>query len=227
MPDERTLRFLHELERADEEAAATLAELDDLAARVERLRARAPELARLAAQLPVERERLRGALVQTEQRSEAARRDLRAAETALEAAAGDERREAEARHAVTRAGDTLRMAERKTEELSRELAQAERDAEAAVRESQELSEAATSLAAELRDRPRLAEEGGAAPRAGLEGVGEWASAARAALFVARGTLAREREGLIRQANELGTIILGEPIRTSAAADVARRVERIR
>lgn len=226
VPDERTLAFLRELERADGEAATALAELDDLAARVERLRVRAPELARLAAELPVEQGRLRGALADARQRSDAARQDLRAAEAALEAAPGDGRREAAARHAVTRAGDTLRMAERKEEELSRELAQCQRDAEATARESGELNETAASLAAELCGRPRLAEQAGAAPSAGLEGVGDWASAARAALFVARGTLAREREGLIRQANELGTILLGEPILASAASDVARRVERI-
>lgn len=227
MPHERALAILRELERADEAAAVALAELDELADRVERLRVRAPELARLVAELPVEQKRLRGALLEATERADAAQMDLRAAEAALESAAGDERREAGARHAVTSAGDALRMAERHAEELARELARSELEAEAAIRESDELTETAASLAAELRGRPRLAEQAGTALNAGLEGVGEWASAARASLLVARGTLAREREGLVRQANELGTIVLGEPILASAASDVARRVERIR
>lgn len=58
---------------------------------------------------------------------------------------------------------------------------------------------------------------------GLDGVAEWSSGARAALLVARGTVATEREGVLRQANELGSALLGESLATSSAAIVARRV----
>ncbi|MDQ3857803.1 MAG: hypothetical protein M3327_05050, partial [Actinomycetota bacterium] len=58
----------------------------------------------------------------------------------------------------------------------------------------------------------------------LADVARWATEARAALFVARGRLAAEREALIRQANELGTVVLGEPLASQSAALVARRVE---
>jgi hypothetical protein len=49
--------------------------------------------------------------------------------------------------------------------------------------------------------------------------------ARASLFVARGQVAAEREAVIRQANELGAVALGEPLTSASAAVVTRRVER--
>ena len=53
---------------------------------------------------------------------------------------------------------------------------------------------------------------------------EWAGRARAALFVARGGLAAERDAVVRQANELGALVLGEPLTAGGPASVARRIE---
>ena len=80
------------------------------------------------------------------------------------------------------------------------------------------------VAESLRGRPRLAEAAGHAPGPGLVGVIEWASGARAALFVARTAVATEREALIRQANELGSVILGEPLYAASPMVVAATVE---
>ena len=55
----------------------------------------------------------------------------------------------------------------------------------------------------------------------------WATEARAALFVARGRLAAERDAVIRQANELAALVLGEPLSVQSAGLVARRVEQSR
>ncbi|MDQ3891244.1 MAG: hypothetical protein M3312_11945, partial [Actinomycetota bacterium] len=76
-------------------------------------------------------------------------------------------------------------------------------------------------------RPQLAEHGGAAPGPGLAGVSTWATSARAALFVARGGLVSEREAVIRQANELGALVLGEPLTSATPSLVARRIEEMR
>ena len=227
MADERAMSILRELGHADEEAAVTLDELDELAGEADRIRMRSRELQSRSAQLPVEEQRLRSAHAEGNRRLEDSRRELSAAEAALDAAraAGDDGAKTSARHAVVRHGDAVTIAERRAQAAELELAQAERDAEEVASAGTELKKAAERLAANLRDRPRLAEQAAAAPAADLTGIGEWASGVRAALLVARAALAREREGLIRQANELGTVLLGEPIVSGAASDVARRVAR--
>ena len=225
--DERALVFLRELGHADEEAAATLAELDELAADADRIRVRSRELQSRSAQLPAEQERLRSAHAEANRKVEDSRRELSRAEAAVDAAraAGDDRAETSVRHAVVRHGDAVTIAERRARQAELELAQAEHDAEKVTSEGADVTKAAERLAASLRDRPRLAEQAGAAPARDLTGISEWASGVRAALFVARAALVRERDGLIRQANELGTVLLGEPIVSGAASDVARRVAR--
>ena len=85
-----------------------------------------------------------------------------------------------------------------------------RVAEATI-EGHELHAHARELAAELRGRPRIADDAGKEPRPGLDGVEAWSEIARASLFVARGQLSAEREAVIRQANELGALALGEPL----------------
>ena len=52
----------------------------------------------------------------------------------------------------------------------------------------------------------------------------WSEIARASLFVARGQLSAEREAVIRQANELGALALGEPLSAMGTGALARRVE---
>jgi hypothetical protein len=44
------------------------------------------------------------------------------------------------------------------------------------------------------------------------------------LLVARSQLAAERDAVLRQANELGAVLLGEALPPTSAAAVARRVE---
>ena len=119
------------------------------------------------------------------------------------------------------------MAERRREEIRAERARLDQEAEEAARETPTLERRARELAAALRSRPRLAEQAGLDPHPGLEGVAEWGSRARAALFVARSGLAAERDALVRQANELGALVLGEPLTSVSPAAVARRVERER
>ena len=53
----------------------------------------------------------------------------------------------------------------------------------------------------------------------------WTEVARASLFVARGQLSIEREAVIRQANELGAVALGEPLSSMGTGALTRRVER--
>jgi hypothetical protein len=116
------------------------------------------------------------------------------------------------------------MAERRLQDTAAASEALQNEAAQVEREAAGLEERARQLAGALRERPRLAREAGEPPAAGLAGVSEWGSRAWAALFVARGSLMGEREAVIRQANELGSLVLGEPLTAAGAALVARRVE---
>ena len=227
MADDRTLAFLGELERADTESAELLAELDGLAAEVDALRLRAVEVEAFLLRLPAERERLGGGRVEAARRVKACRNELATAERELEAAERDrdERRIAAARHLVRRSLDAPHTAERVAGEADAELERLESNAATVERETSELVERAARLADDLRNRPRIAETAGAFSGCELAAVAEWAGTARAALFVARASLAAEREALIRQANELAAVVLGERVFSGGAAEVARRVRR--
>jgi chromosome segregation ATPase len=221
------LALLRELVRADEAHRATLAELDELARRTAAVRKRADGLAAFLAAAPEERERVEKALEQAEGEIEERRAALAAAEAELAAAEAreDEERLAAARRSVVRAKDALSIAEKRAAASRVEQAELERRVAAAEREAPEVEGLAAELAGSLRGRPRVAEDAGRSPAPGLAGVSEWASGARAALLVARAGVAAEREAMIRQANELGSAILGEPLAAESADAVARRIER--
>jgi hypothetical protein len=54
-------------------------------------------------------------------------------------------------------------------------------------------------------------------------LAEWASRAHAELFVAAGQLDAQRDRVIREANELATMLLGEPTYGATVAQLAQRV----
>ena len=224
--DARTLAFLHELERADETVGAVLAELDELAAEVERIQARVGELRSFLADLPDECERVAEALTagvravaDQRQAVDHGKRELEAAERAK----GRDRLAA-ARRDLVRVRDALHTAERKAAELQERREELERCGAEAEAEASRVEVRAQELAAVLAERPRLAGDAGVEPGPGLAGVAEWSSRARAALFVARGGLVAERDAVVRQANELGALVLGEPLSAASPGAVARRVE---
>ncbi len=65
----------------------------------------------------------------------------------------------------------------------------------------------------------------AEPGTGPQALADWGTQARAALLVARNQLATERDAVVRQALELGALLLGETLPQTSAAQVGRRVER--
>ena len=226
MPDRR-LAFIRELEQADEAAAAVLTELDELYGACEAVRGRALELEAFLVRLPAERdaaalaeEEARAGLEERQAAAERARDELGTAQ-----AGGDDERLAAARRFDVRARDAVRTAERLLHEAEEGAARLEAQAEAAADEAEELTRRARGLATALAERPRLAAEAGAPPEEGLAGIAEWGTRARAALLVARGQLAAERDAVVRQANELGALVLGEPLTATSAAGVLQRVER--
>jgi chromosome segregation ATPase len=222
VPDEQALDFARELARADEDAAATLAELVELAAEVEALRVRAAGLADRVARLPGEQEAARTA-VEDAEREVARRRETAAAAEAVSRAADDDRARAAA-NALTRAADGLRMAERRLVAARADDDRLRAEELAAAGEAAALTERARAVAAGLHERSALAAAASGPPEDDLASVAAWATNARAALFVARGQLASQRDQLLRQANELAAAVLGEPVPASSAAAVVRRVE---
>ena len=225
MTDAR-LDLVRELERADEEVAAVLAELDELYASTEAVRERALDLEAFFARLPSARTAAAEAVDDAERDVLAAEETAARAAAGLRAAeeAGDSERLAAARRFDVRARDSLAGARRRHDEALAERERLDTEAAEAERERPELGARAGELATALRERPRLAPDA-AEPGTSLEDVSAWAAGARAGLLVARSSLAAERDAVIRQANELGSLVLGEPLAPAAASTVARRVER--
>ena len=219
---EGPLAVLRELERADEEKGGALAELDALAAELDQIRVKTQEMQAFTARLPAERER-RGAELERA-RAEVAEADrvLTEAEEALRTAKPDAERDAEL--FAVRARDRVSVAERRAAEAVKSAEDLESRAAEAMAESDALHARARHLASDLSGRPRIAETAGKEPGAGLDKVEAWAEVARAALFVARGQLAAERDAVIRQANEIGALALGEPLTAMGTGALARRVE---
>jgi hypothetical protein len=222
-----TLALLRELELADADLAASFAEHDSLAGRVENVRQGALELEAFLARLPEERARLRASAEEARREEADARQALASAESAVRTAeaGADPARLRAARRALQTAQDLHHVTERRVADAREEAAVLERLAASSRRSEEQLQASARTLAAELVGRPRVAGAAGAPPPPGLAGVREWAGTARAALFVSRGGLARERETVVRQADELGAAMLGEPLVAVSVAAVACRVER--
>ena len=219
---ERVLGILRELERADEEIGVVLADLDRLAGQLDVLRTRVADLQAFEERLLSNRERLAADLERTRAESDSAREALGKAHEAVRTAKPATAREAELFE--VRARDRVTSADRRCREAEARVAALEREVQEAQHEAGELHAEAQAIAGELAERPRLARDAGREPGVGLDGVAVWSEVARAALFVAHGQVTAEREAVIRQANELGAVALGEPLTSASAAVVTRRVE---
>jgi len=187
------------------------------------VRARVGKLEAFAARLPAEGEARAAELERSRAEASAAQRVLEEAEAAV-LAAGPENAQ-EAKRFRVRARDRASVADRRVVEATKAAEDLENRVAEATIEGHELHAHARELAAELRGRPRIAEDAGKEPRPGLDGVEAWSEIARASLFVARGQLSAEREAVIRQANELGALALGEPLSAMGTSALTRRVER--
>ena len=224
--DDQHLALLHKFEQADEAIAVELIEFDELLEAVESLRTGALELESFFATLPTERAAAAVAVDDAEHALAEAETAVQkaAAELASAEAGKNEERLADARRFELRARDSLHMAERAATASRERVALLDHQAAAAERETAVFENRAAELSAVLVGRPRLTGEAVADPGSGPGGVAEWGTRARAALLVARSQLVTERDAVVRQANELGTALLGEALPPLGTAAVARRVE---
>jgi DNA repair exonuclease SbcCD ATPase subunit len=155
-------------------------------------------------------------LDEDEARAEVGRREAEiiAAENELARAANDTER-ALAEQRVTRARDHLEVAAHGAERAAERRAEFEREAEELTAELPRLEQRARELSREI--------PGGTPPEDG--DLTDWASRARAALFVATSQVDARREDAIREANELASALLGESTHGSTAEQALERVNR--
>jgi DNA repair exonuclease SbcCD ATPase subunit len=222
----RTVRLARELETADEELAARIAEVDRLQHETAEIRERTTAVQAVLDGLPAAREAASGAVERANRALE--RRRAAVAKADLELAEAERSRDqeavAEARRAVVRARDAASSAERKLARAEDAVDTVERDARSAAAEANELERSARRISGRLAGEPRLSPAGSEPPSPGLDGTLEWASKANASLFVVRSGLDTERERIVRQANELAAGALGEPVAATSVALLRARLE---
>ena len=222
----RELGYLSDLECEDERISGEIASLDSLASEAEILRLRVLDVVSFLERLPDERERFGEEIDHLD-------RDMAAALTAHEQArvelAVAERDDNDERLAAAlrferRAGDLVSVVERKSAQARAEEKAFERTATKVESEVPGFTKWAARLAEDLSGRSRISSELAIDSPSQLADVAPWSERARAAILVARAGLATERDSIVRQANEVGSVILGEPLGTSSTSVVRNRVE---
>jgi hypothetical protein len=206
--DERALSELRSLADLDRELSGRAAAIRDLDGEVAALRQRAEAIDAFFAAYPGEEARRAAELSEATAELPRRRDELaRAERTLAEAADPDARIHAE--HAVARALDHIAVADSHVARAQAAHDELERDAVALPRELTELEERARAVP----DVPPLGSS-----------LVEWASHAHAELFVAAGQIDVQRERVIREANELATMLLGESTYGATVAQALTRVE---
>lgn len=206
--DDRAVDELRRLAALDAELAESASALRELDGRVAAIRSRAEAIDAFFAAYP-EVEAHRAAELKDAQSELSRRRDeLAAAQRGLAEAHEDEAR-IHAEHAVARALDHIAVAEDRLARAQSAHDELDRDAAALPLELIELEARARAVL----DVPPF---GGS--------LVEWASHAHAELFVAAGQVDVQRERVIRESNELASMLLGEPTYGATVAQALARVE---
>ena len=211
------LAYARELEQRDAEVASRIESVQRIGRAADELRARAEALAREAARLPEDRERVAAAAAEAERALASARARLVEAQNVT-----DEVDEA-GRLRLAHATSELRAAEGRHGRLVARAVALASDEDRLRREADELRGAAGRLAGELGSEPRIA--AAASPPAELEAMAEWATRAHAAVLVARSGLESERDRIVREANELASSVLGQALQATSAASARGQLER--
>jgi len=212
--NETALQEIRRLATIDADLAARTGRLRELGDEVDAVRARATAIGTFFAGYHDAEARRRGAT--TEAREDRARREteLTAARTQRDAARNDEER-ASAERAVRRAEDRLAVAEARVARAGDAEAELEREAATLTAELPELGRRAARVSSQVPDLPP--------EPSSTDELVEWASRARANLFVIVRQLDGQRDRVIREANELGSMLLGEPLYGATTAQVERRI----
>jgi hypothetical protein len=221
------LAFVEELERRDELAAAALAEVEELQALAADVRTRAEAMQRFFDELPALTEQRAAAAREAVDQLRVAKAAREEAERALEQAARKRReqdRVTAERHAED-ARDAERLAAAEVERTRLALGQLAREAGLAREQSGELEREAADLANRVAGLARITPEATQPPEPGLDGVAAWAARVRPALLLLQSSTVVERDSIIREANELGSAVLGEALGATSVTGVRDRIRR--
>jgi hypothetical protein len=208
--DDRALGELRHLASRDSELAGRAGELRRIDDEAAAIRAGAEAVDAFLAAYPEEEGHLLSELAAAEQDVAGRRGELVEAEQALARAADDEAR-AHAEGARHRAADHVTVAQARVDRAEAALAELRRAATRCPAELSELYERAASLP-------------GIAPPPEPSSLVDWASHAHAELFVASRQVDAQRERVIREANELASMLLGEPTYGATVAQALARAE---
>jgi chromosome segregation ATPase len=222
------LALAAELERRDEEIAAQIELVAELATRVGTLRERAMHVRAQLAALPAELTSVESADAVAREAEREARSDLAAAEARLAALEGSRRPKqddlAQARRSAVTAREVLGDALTRIDRLAARRAELQDVERALSAEAEGLTVEARAVATGIREAPRVSDAGKAEPGQTLEEIDQWGGIARAALFVAHSTLETDREKIVVEAHALGASVLGEQPAGTSVAVVRRRLE---
>ncbi len=223
------LAAARELQRRDDAVAGELEELDELAADVAAVRARAVGVREALSAIPDAAAAVELSLQEALEREVAAHRELGIAEARLAALeAGRRRKEDEVAQAhveVADARDVLSDSASRVQRL-RARTQEIREEERALRdEADALTAQARAVAGRMQASRLVMAAGKGDPGSSLDDLDAWGGRARAALFVTRGSLENERERIVLEASSLAASVLGEAPAGASVALVRRRLER--
>lgn len=205
---------LRSLADRDAELASRAARLRELDGQVAALRAAAEAIDAFFAAYPEEESRRRAVLAEAAAELTRRRTELAAAEAQVEQERDAGLRE-RAEHVAERARDHLGVAEGAYSRAQASADELERDAASLPSQVPVLEDRARTIAAEVGHLP--------APPAGPRALVDWASHVHAELFVAAGQLDAQRDRVIREANELASMLTGEPAYGSTVAGALGRV----
>ena len=223
------LELAADLERRDAAAAAEIDRVGRLAVGAKEIAARAEAIGALVDSAPAEHAAMDRAEAEAMALCRAADADLAAAAEVvakLEAAGRTGHDLAGARRDLGRAQEAARDAGARADRIActrATLAESERAARADV---PNLVAQARAIARELAELQRVSASGRALPEASVDGLVDWASRVHVALLVVRGQLDVERDRLVREANELGSVVLGEELAGNSVELVGRRVRKV-
>ncbi len=220
------LELAADLERRDVAVAAEIDRARTLADGAKEIAARAEAIGALVGRAPAEHAAMDRAEAEAVALRSVADADCAAAVARLEAAGRKGHDVADAQRDHGQAQVAARDAAARVDRITCTRATLVKSERAARADVSNLIAEAQAIAGQLADLPRVSTSGRVSPEPTLDGLSEWAARVHVALLVVRGQLDVERDRLVREANELGSVVLGEELAGNSVARVGRQVRAV-
>ena len=220
------LELAADLERRDVAVATEIDRASTLADGAKEIASRAQAIGALLDNAPTEHAAMDRAEAEALALRSVADADCAAAVAKLEAAGQKGHDVADAQRDLGHAQVAARDAAARVDRIICTRATLVRSERAARADISNLIAEAQAIAGQLADLPRVSASGRVSPESTLDGLVEWAARVHAALLVVRGQLDVERDRLVREANELGSVVLGEELAGNSVEQVGRQVRTV-